>query len=299
MSQYIITGGAGFVGSNLALELEKRGNKVTIIDTLFSGNKRNLFEFEGRFINGSETELRNLPSCDALFHIASITDPRHEDDDETYSNNVNGFKETLDFVDRTWTKLVYASSSSVYGNGPVPMHEDQQLSPVGPYARSKLKMEKMAQESGSGVGLRYFNVFGPREKYKGRTAHLIYHFGKAIHNGERPIVFGDGEQKRDSIFVKDVVEATILGLDADQGIYNVGTGVAPSFNEMVKCINKVLGKNLKPEYRKNPFPIETYQMDTQADTIKSEQELDFRARWNLEDAIKDYFSWLDKNDGWN
>jgi ADP-L-glycero-D-manno-heptose 6-epimerase len=137
------------------------------------------------------------------------------------------------------------------------------------------------------VGLRYFNVFGPNEAHKERPASMIYHLTKQMKSGQRPRIFKYGEQKRDHIYVKDAVEATIKALNAPSGIYNVGTGIATSFNELIKILNEVLKTNYEPEYIDNPYEG-TYQNHTQADTTKAEKFLKFRARYQLRDAIKEY-----------
>ena len=148
------------------------------------------------------------------------------------------------------------------------------------------------------VGLRYFNVFGPREAYKGRPASMVYHLTKQIRANKNPRIFKFGEQKRDHIYVKDAVDATIKAINAKSGIYNVGTGIATNFNDLIKILNEVLEKNLKPEYFDMQYDPKTYQCNTQADTTKAEKFLCFKAQWSLKEGIKDYIKWLDKT-GWN
>ena len=147
------------------------------------------------------------------------------------------------------------------------------------------------------VGLRYFNVFGPREAHKNTAASMIYHLGRQIKAGKNPRIFNFGEQKRDHIYVKDVIGATIKAVDAKSGIYNIGTGIATTFNDLIKILNGILEKNFEPEYFDMPYDPKTYQGNTQADTTKAENILNFKSKWSLNDGIKDYFNWLDTN-GW-
>ncbi|MBU90229.1 hypothetical protein CMO94_01700 [Candidatus Woesearchaeota archaeon] len=149
------------------------------------------------------------------------------------------------------------------------------------------------------VGLRYFNVFGPNEKHKGKPASMIYHLSKQIKAGKKPRIFKQGEQKRDHIYVKDAVDATIKAVDAKKScIVNLGTGIATDFNELIKVLNEVLGTNFEPEYFDMPYDPKTYQSSTQADTKKAEELLGFKAEWDLKKGIKDYFNWLNEN-GWD
>ncbi len=299
----LVTGGAGFIGSNLALELEKQGHEIIVIDNLLTGNKNNLNGFKGRFIEAdvSDNNFDIDENFDAIFHEAAITDPRYPNDKETYNKNVNGFKNMIKLAQKNNAKLVYASTASLYGNGPTPMKENQEKEILSSYGKSKLVMDNIALKLFDKMhiaGLRYFNVFGPREKYKGRAASMIYHLGKQIKAGKNPRIFKFGEQKRDHIYVKDAVDATIKELNAKSGVYNVGTGIAATFNDLIKILNEVLGKNFKPEYFDMPYDPKTYQSDTQADTEKAEKILGFKAKWELKDGIEDYFDFLDKN-GWD
>tara|TARA_Y100000310_G_scaffold342995_1_gene448658 strand:- start:22610 stop:23518 length:909 start_codon:yes stop_codon:yes gene_type:complete len=298
----LVTGGAGFIGSNLALELEKQGNEVTVVDNFLTGNKDNLKGFNGKFVKAdvSDNNFNIDGQFDVIFHEAAITDPRHPDDKETYNKNLQGFKNMIELAKKNNAKLIYASTASLYGNGQTPMKEDQEKELLSAYGKSKLEMDNIASKLFDKmhiVGLRYFNVFGPREKYKNRAASMIYHLGKQIKAGKNPRIFKSGEQKRDNIYVKDVVDATITAVNAKSGVYNVGTGVDADFNELVKVLNEVLGKNFEPEYFDMPYDPKTYQSNTQADTTKAENVLGFKAKWALKEGIKDYFGWLDEN-GW-
>jgi len=297
----IVTGGAGFIGSNLALELEKRGHEVVVVDNFFTGSKDNLKNFKGKIIDIDVSKDDINESCDVIFHEAAITDPSHENDDETYNSNVGGFKKIIELAKKNNAKLIYASTAGLYGNGPVPMKEDQDKEILSVYGKSKLKMDRMAEKLFNElhiVGLRYFNVFGPREKNKGRPASMIYHLGKQIIENKNPRLFKFGEQKRDHIYVKDVVSATIMAIDAKKScIVNVGTGIATSFNDLIDVINDVLDKKNKIEYIDMPYDPNTYQSDTQANTDKAESLIGFRSKFSLKEGITDYFRFLCK-EGW-
>ena len=292
----LVTGGAGFIGSNLALELERQGHQVTIIDNLISGDKKNIEKFKGKFIELDVSKSFQIEeNFDVIFHEAAMTDPRFEDDNETIRANIEGFKNIIALAKKNNAKLIYASTAGLYGNGPVPMKESQEKEILSAYGKSKLMMDNEAEklfEKIHIVGLRYFNVFGPRESHKGRPASMIYHLSTQIKEGKHPRIFKHGEQKRDHIYVKDAVDATIKAIDAKSGIYNVGTGVATTFNDLIKTLNEVLRTNFEPEYFDMPYDSKTYQHNTQAETTKAEKFLNFKAEWNLKEGIKDYMRWL-------
>ena len=299
----LVTGGAGFIGSNLALELERLGYEVVVVDSLLSGNKRNLDGFNGKFIKGdvSEKNFEIKGKFDVIFHEAAITDPRYPNDQETYEKNVKGFENMISLAKNNSAKLVYASTAGLYGNGKAPMKEDQEKEILSSYGKSKLEMDRMAEKLFGRmhiVGLRYFNVFGPREKYKGRPASMVYHLARQIKEGKNPRIFRFGEQKRDHIYVKDAVDATIKAANAKKScIVNVGTGLATNFNDLIKMLNEVLKTALEPEYFDMPYDPKTYQANTQADIKNSKKLINFKSRWGLKEGIRDYLKWLDAN-GW-
>lgn len=290
----LVTGAAGFIGSNLTLELQKRfpDSDITAVDNFFAGVTENLRGFKGKFENRDISKGPALSgNYDIIFHEAAITDPRYGDDSEMVRSNIEGFRNIIKLARDSGAKLIYASSASMYGNGPAPQKESQKKEILSAYAESKLAMDDMAGElygSMHIVGLRYFNVFGPGEAHKGRPASMIYHLVRQMKSAARPRIFKMGEQKRDHIYVNDVVEATILAVKAGRsGVYNVGTGRAVDFNELVADINSVLGTSLEAEYIDNPYEG-TYQNHTQADTTEAEKYLGFKTRYSLKDGIKDY-----------
>lgn len=295
----LVTGGAGFIGSNLALELEKQGYEVIVADNLLTGAKENLKGFKGDILNIDVSKPFKIDKkLDLIFHQAAITDARFKDDKEMTRANLEGFKNMIELAKKNNAKLIYASTANLYGNGPTPMKESQEKELITAYGKSKLEMDKIAEtlkDKMHIVGLRYFNVFGPREAFKGRAASMVLHLSKQVKENKHPKIFKHGEQKRDHIYIKDVVNATIRAIDAKSGVYNVGTGIATTFNDLIKVLNTVLGKNLEPGYFDNPYNMETYQKNTQADTKLAEKELGFKAQYTLKNGIKDYMEWLDKN----
>jgi ADP-L-glycero-D-manno-heptose 6-epimerase len=290
--RYLVTGGAGFIGSNLVLSLEQEGHEVTIIDNFNSGHEENIKGFKGTVIRKDiSQEIEVEGKLDAIFHEAAITDPRHGNDEETMRQNIEGFKNMIELSKEKKAKLIYASTANLYGNVPPPQKEDGPTEIITAYGRSKLEMDKIAGSLFDRmhiVGLRYFNVFGPNERHKGRPASMIYHLAKQMKEGKNPRLFKWGEQKRDHIYVKDCVYANKLALEAPPGIYNVGTGRATSFKELVEELNKVLKTDLEPEYFDMPYDPKTYQENTQADTKKAEKDLGFKARYSLQQGLEEY-----------
>lgn len=293
----LVTGGAGFIGSNLALELERIGHEVVIADNFNSGNKDNLVDFKGKLVEWDVSkEIKNDEKFDVIFHQGAINDPRHDNDEETYSNIIQGFKNMLDLALKNNAKFIYASTAALYGNGHCPMKEDQEKDIFTTYAKAKLEIDDTIAvkylDKMHTVGLRYFNVFGPREGHKGRAASMIFHLRKHMLEGKNPRLFKYGEHTRDHIYVKDIVKAILLAIDARSGIYNVGTGIASSFNDVANTLNEVLGTDLKIEYFDMPFDKSTYQANSQADTTRAESVLGFKSDYTLKEGIKNYHEFL-------
>ena len=286
----LVTGGAGFIGSNLALTLEEQGHDVIVADNLSTGTKDNLRKFNGKFIQIDVSKPFEIDEhLDIIFHQAALTDPRFNDDKEMLRANIEGFKNIVGLAQKNKAKLIYASSANLYGNGPVPMKEDQSKKPLTEYGKSKLEMDNITQSLANEmhiVGLRYFNVFGKGEQNKGITASMIYHLSNQIKSNKNPRIFKHGKQRRDHIYIKDVTNANIKAIESKSGIYNVGTGIATSFNELIRILNEVLKKGFKPKYFDNPYT--RYQDNTQADTTLAEKELKFKSEYTLKEGIKDY-----------
>ncbi len=294
----LITGGAGFIGSNLALTLQEKypDNKYFIIDNFSSGNLDNLAGFKGEIISENIAEInlnKHFDKLDVIFHQAAITDTTVFDEKKMMFNNVDGFKNVLKFASKRGAKLIYASSAAIYGHSEPPMLVGKNEVPANAYGLSKLNADNIARENFNNlhiVGLRYFNVYGPGEKYKGKMASMLWQLYLQMKKGNRPKIFKYGEQKRDQVYVKDVINANLLALDSKKsGIFNVGTGKATKFNEIIKNLNENLGTNLEPEYIDNPY--EHYQENTEADLTETKKILGYFPEYDINKGIKDYLKY--------
>ena len=305
--KFIITGGAGFIGSNLTLTLQEKfpDARLTVIDDFRSGDFKNLAGYRGDFVAENLAtfdwqEKFGDPAAagfDAIFHLASITDTTVHDQFVQVHDNVESFRRLLNFARPTKTRIIYASSAATYGSATEASAESNGAAPANVYAFSKVIMDNIALQASAEspdwimVGLRYFNVYGPREAHKGVPASMIYHLAQQIKAGKRPRIFKHGEQKRDFVYVRDVVEGTLCALDAKtSGIYNIGAGEARSFNELIEVLNKCLSTNFEPEYFDNPHAH--YQNFTQADLTRARKALKYEPRFSLEDGVRDYMQWL-------
>ena len=302
--KYLVTGGAGFVGSNIALALEReRKAEVTVLDDFSSGHFKNLSGFQGDVIGEDILNpgwFAKAGKVDAVFHEAAVTDTTVTDQKKMMQVNVEGFKTVLAFAAHYGVKtVVYASSAGVYGNGKCPMKEKQEPEPENIYGFSKAVMDNAARDFFAAhtdmalTGLRYFNVYGPGEAYKGKAASMMYQLYLQMKAGRRPRIFKFGGQVRDFVYIKDVVRANFNALDATGfGVCNVASGYPENFNKVVDCLNKGLGLNLAPEYIENPYAF--YQNKTHADLRRAKARLNYRPQWTLEDGIADYVKELEK-----
>lgn len=292
----LVTGGAGFIGSNLALHLEGEGHEVTVLDDFSSGHENNLKGFKGDVIRADIAAFdlsERFQTLDAVFHQAAITDTTVTDEKKMFHVNVDGFRNVLDFAAGVRARVVYASSAAVYGKGPSPMKESQSPAPTNCYGVSKARMDEIAQKAireqtiPSITGLRYFNVFGPHEEYKGLAASMIYQLTQQMKSGKRPRVFKHGEQKRDFVYVKDAIHANLLAYRSGKnGIVNVGTGKATTFNEVIETLNTLLGSSYEPEYFDNPYAF--YQNHTEADLTSSRCLIGYQPQYTTQKGMKDY-----------
>ncbi|MDQ3116115.1 MAG: NAD-dependent epimerase/dehydratase family protein, partial [Verrucomicrobiota bacterium] len=259
---FLVTGGAGFIGSNLTLALQEKypAARLTVIDDFRSGDFKNLRGYRGDFVAADLSALDwsaqfGGEKFDGIFHLASITDTTVHDQFPQVHDNVESFRRLLRFAQPQRTRIVYASSAATYGAANGVNLETHEAAPANVYAFSKVIMDNLARRAVADapewniVGLRYFNVYGPREAHKGVPASMILHLSRQIRDGKRPRIFKHGEQKRDFVYVKDIVQGTLRAMEAkESGIYNLGSGQARSFNELIAILNQSLGTNFEPEY---------------------------------------------------
>ncbi|MCD5397667.1 NAD-dependent epimerase/dehydratase family protein [candidate division NPL-UPA2 bacterium] len=295
----LITGGAGFIGSNLSSFLANKGAKITVLDDFSQGVREHVENPEFELIAGgveNEGLINSLQgkNFDFIHHQAAITDTTVDDREKMLRVNVDGLKNILYLARKENAKVIYVSSAGVYGDGAVPMRESQKPVPLNAYALSKIRADELAlafaqEQDMKIIGLRYFNVYGPGEKHKGKSASMIWQLACSMKQGKNPRIFKWGEQERDFIYVKDIVEATAKAMEAEEaGIVNIGTGKRTDFNRIIEILNEVLGADFKPEYFDNPYSF--YQNQTQADTALAAHLLGFKAKFSIEEGIRDYFS---------
>jgi UDP-N-acetylglucosamine/UDP-N-acetyl-alpha-D-glucosaminouronate 4-epimerase len=262
----LVTGGAGFIGSHLSGELSARGFRPVILDDLSSGKLENINPLlaDGRadFVRGSVTDIALVREVTAgvryVFHLAAIASVPASVADPVASHEVN-VSGTLNVLlaarDAGVSKVVLSSSCAVYGDtGAAAVSEDMSAKPMSPYAAGKLAAEHYCRVFSDVYGLptaclRYFNVYGPRQNPDSDYAAVIPRFLSLVSGGRSPIIYGDGRQTRDFIYVKDVVRANIWVATGDSdGIYNIGSGHPTSVNELAKLVNSVSGADITPVY---------------------------------------------------
>ena len=308
----LITGGAGFIGSNLAFYFQENYPKshVVVFDCFRSevafangnlqsfGHYKNLIGFKGDVVCGNinnkvDLSLLDDYKFDYIFHQAAISDSRVYDQELVMQTNVNSFYDLLYIAKRDRSVMVYASSAATYGSLPSPQVVGTE-SPENPYDYSKYAMDQIAcrymkqNPEMSIVGLRYFNVYGPKEYYKAKTSSMVIQLGHQILDGKAPRLFeGSDKILRDFINIEDVIQANIKACNPKQnGVYNVGTGKSRSFQDIVDILQQELGTDLGTDYFPNPYAI--YQMHTQADITTTQTSLGFKPRVTLEEGIKNY-----------
>lgn len=298
--RFLVTGAGGLIGANVALTFDSRGHEVHALDHFGVGRRENLADFRGTIHQG---DIRNftydsLGRFDGIFHQAAITDTTVMDEKLMMSVNVDAFIKILEYAHRSGCpKVVYASSAATYGKGAPPNREDQTPQPANIYAVSKVEMEKVgraftdAHPSVKTVGLRYFNVYGPLEFHKKSAASMIFQLYRQIAGGKSPRIFKWGDQYRDFIYVKDVVEANAKAFEfPGNGVFNVGTGKGTSFNQAIAVINAVLGTTRPTDYFDNPYGF--YQDATCADIQRGTEILGWKAGYTPEAGIGEYVRWL-------
>ena len=302
----IVTGGAGFIGSHLAEELVNQGYFVIILDDLSTGRMENIAELLRKenveFIQGSITDLvllqRILQGAQYVFHLAALARVLRSIEDPVTTNEVN-ITGTLNVLiaarDNSVKKVVYASSSSVYGDTPtLPKDEQMVPQPQSPYAVSKLAGEYYCQVfhyvyNLNTTCLRYFNVYGPGQEPNSEYSAVIPRFIGQVFRKEPLFIDGDGEQTRDFTFVKDAVEANILAVNNNaNGVFNIGSGECITINELVRDISEITGENVKPIYRE-PRPGDV--RHSLAD-ISRARTFGYEPMYDLEAGLKETINWL-------
>lgn len=307
----LITGGAGFIGSNLVRYFQTHHPQTHLIvfDSFRNqekfenghfkslGHYNNLLDFRGQVIagnlnNSADLERLSTLSLDYIFHQAAISDTTVTDQELVLRTNTNSFFNLLDLARHKNARMIYASSAGVYGNSPAPNQVGTGENPENIYGFSKLMMDRMAAQylqqhpEVSIIGLRYFNVYGAGEFYKGTTASMILQLGLQALKNKEIRLFKYGDQLRDFIYIEDVVQANIKAMTVDRsGVFNVGTGQARSFNDIMHILQGLFGK-FDVDYMDNPYTF--YQNHTEADITSTKTYLGFEPNFTLEEGISAY-----------
>jgi len=304
--RYVVTGGAGFIGSNTVDELVRRGESVVVLDDLSAGKEDNLAESRNKisFIKGSINDIeairRSMHEADYVIHLAARTSvPRSVKDPlETNRVNIDGTLNVLLAArDAKVKRVVLAASSSAYGETPtLPKVETMQPEPISPYGVSKYVGELYAQMFGrvyglQNVSLRYFNVFGPRQDPSSPYSGVLSKFCTAFLEGTEPVVYGDGEQTRDFTYIDNVVQANLLACEAPAAngkVFNVGTGERISLNQVLELLRGISGNKLEAKY--DP-PREGDIRDSQADIALARESLGYEPTVNFAEGLQRTFAW--------
>jgi UDP-glucose 4-epimerase len=310
MAVYVVTGGAGFIGSHIVEELLRRGQTVKVIDNFSTGKRENLKSFAGaaEIITADIAHAPDLASIlrgvDYVVHQAAIPSvPKSMLDPLTSHNaNVDGTLRLLIAArDAGVRRVVYASSSSLYGDSPtLPKHEGMTPNPLSPYGAQKLFAEIYCQVFTRAYGLetvalRYFNVFGPRQDASSQYSGVLAIFIPAVLQDRKPFIYGDGEQSRDFTYVQNVVEANLLACTATGvagEVFNVACGDRITVNSMLRQINKITGKDITPIYKDaRPGDIK----HSQADVGKAQHKLGYKPGVSFEEGLRRTIEWYRAN----
>jgi nucleoside-diphosphate-sugar epimerase len=305
MSNYLVTGGAGFIGSHLTEELVRRGHRVRVVDSLITGKRSNLDHVAGvEFMNGDLAEPgvaeRAVQDIEYVLHQAAIPSVPRSVKDPVTSNRAN-VTATVNILvaarDAGVKRLVYAGSSSAYGNTPtLPKREEMPTSPLSPYALQKLVSEQYCQMFTELYGFetvttRYFNVFGPRQDPGSPYSGVISLFSTALLEGRQPTIFGDGEQTRDFTYVANVVDGVLRACEAPKAagqMMNLATGGRISLNELLQTMNRLLGTNIQAIYGETRAGDVK---DSQADISKAQSLLGYTPTVALEEGLRRTLEW--------
>ena len=307
MGIILVTGGAGFIGSHIAATLAAQGEQVRVIDDLSTGHVENLEEIGGRvdFVRArlSDTEAlrRALEGVELVFHQAAIPSvPRSvEDPQATHEASVDAtFKLLVAAREAKVRRLVYAASSSAYGDQPtLPKDEEMRPEPLSPYAAAKLVGEYYCQVwsrvyNFETVSLRYFNVFGPRQDPGSQYSGVISRFIDALSSGERPVVYGDGEQSRDFTYVANVVDANLRAAATVSGVgrvINVANGKRITLNQLLDTLKTITNQpDVQADYRAPRVGDVKHSL---ADITRARQMLEYEPRVGLEDGLRQTIDW--------
>ena len=304
--RYLVTGGAGFIGSHTVDELVRRGHGVVVLDDLSSGKEENLADVRTKitFMKGSITDLeavqRAMHQAEYVIHLAARTSvPRSvKDPIDTNRINVEGTLNVLVAArDNRVKRVVFAASSSAYGETPtLPKKESMQSLPISPYGVSKYVGELYAQTFGRCYGLenvclRYFNIFGPRQDPDSPYSGVLSRFTAAFLQDEQPVVFGDGEQTRDFTYVDNAVQANLLACEAPGAsgfVFNVGTGDRCSLNQTLEILRGLSAKKLPAKYE----PVREGDIrDSQADITAARELLGYEPTVRFEEGLERTYQW--------
>jgi len=308
MALYLVTGGAGFIGSHLAEELERRGERVRVVDSLITGHRRNLAHLRSvEFLEGDLADLEvaraAVAGADYVLHQAAIPSVPRSVQDPITSNRANIDASVNVLVaarDAGVKRVVYAGSSSAYGNTPtLPKVETMATAPLSPYALQKLVAEQYCQMFTQLYGLetvtiRYFNVFGPRQDPSSPYSGVISLFIRALIEGRAPTIYGDGEQTRDFTYVANVVDGVLRACaapDASGEVINVATGGRISLNELFRALQDLTGAGVKPVYAETRAGDVR---DSQADIDKARRLLGYEPTVTLEQGLEKTVAWFRK-----
>jgi nucleoside-diphosphate-sugar epimerase len=305
MAHYLVTGGAGFIGSHLTEELVRRGGRVRVADSLITGKRSNLDHLSGvEFLEGDLADLdfarQAVAGCEYVLHQAAIPSVPRSVADPVTSNRAN-VDATVNVLvasrDAGVRRLVFAGSSSAYGNTPtLPKHEDMPVGPLSPYALQKVVGEQYLQLFTRLYGLetvtiRYFNVFGPRQDPGSPYSGVISVFATALLEGRAPRIYGDGEQTRDFTYVANVVDGVLRACEAPGAsgeIINVATGGRISLNQLFETMRSLVGADVRPVYEPARVGDVT---DSQADIRKAKRLLGYEPLVSFEDGLRQTLAW--------
>jgi UDP-glucose 4-epimerase len=289
----LVTGGAGFIGSNLVEDLLASGEEVIVVDNLTTGSLENLDDLSGevKIIEASCLDLPNLDiNPEGIYHLGvPSSSPMYKNNPMLVGEAINGMIAVLELAKKSGCRVVYASTSSLYSGQTPPHKEDMGVFVTDYYTEARFSMERLAELykrlfDVDSAGMRFFSVYGPKERAKKQYANIVTQFLWEMMEGKTPSIYGDGTQTRDFIYVKDVTRALRLAMDSDYcGPMNVGTGISYSFNDVVEMLADKMGLEVDAEHVNNP--IKNYVAHTLADTAKAEEVLGFRAEHSLEMGI--------------